>query len=194
MGPGGIRGLRGLRGEPGFKGQQGAQGVPGTRFPGRCTPQARSRGGPPALMLSPLNAGRRGLTGPQGSYDIVDVTKKCKEIAGTLYRGVCLKANKILKHEDKTPTDCKSYIPNTNWNKNDWRDVIEIMKPPGYPGWLALPPPPSRWTRSIRTLLLASFSGVAAFDLLTVKRCSGAITLMMAIKVICMEATAATRT
>jgi hypothetical protein len=141
MGPGGIRGLRGLRGEPGFKGQQGAQGVPGTRFPGRCTPQARSRGGPPALMLSPLNAGRRGLTGPQGSYDIVDVTKKCKEIAGTLYRGVCLKANKILKHEDKTPTDCKSYIPNTNWNKDDWRDVIEIMKPPGYSGWLALPPP-----------------------------------------------------
>jgi hypothetical protein len=107
MGPGGIRGLRGLRGEPGFKGEPGAQGVPG----------------------------RRGLTGPQGSYDIVDVTKKCKEIAGTLYRGVCLKANKILKHEDKTPTDCKSYIPNTNWNKNDWRDVIEIMKPPGYSGW-----------------------------------------------------------
>ena len=83
----------------------------------------------------------RGVTGPQGSWSILDVTQKCKEKAGTMFRAVCLKQHKIQGNQDQAPPGCTPYNPGQSWSHGDMWDILKMLKPDGLP-WYMPPPPP----------------------------------------------------
>jgi hypothetical protein len=50
-----------------------------------------------------------GLKGVPGGWDVIDAGKKCGELGGKLYDGICLKSQKLDANADTIPFKCNPY-------------------------------------------------------------------------------------
>jgi len=129
----GDTGPEGERGPPGIVGQAGFPGPPGPRGP-LGTPGKRGVRGPPGqdgyagLPGSQGLPGMKGVRGPRGVYKVVDAHKKCKEIGGKMYKGVCLKSSSLNTNADDIPLGCHTYIPYMLWSFTDVHRIENMFK------------------------------------------------------------------
>jgi len=100
LGTPGARGPRGVRGAEGYKGLRGAQGLPGVRGP----------------------------RGRKGGWDVIDAMKKCKELGGKIYLGICLKSQRLDADADTVPFKCATYQPRLDWNFDDVKAIAKLFQ------------------------------------------------------------------
>ena len=74
----------------------------------------------------------KGIRGPKGVYVVLSATKKCKEIGGKMYKGLCLKSSNLEYNADNPPLACTTYVPNTLWNFQDVRRIEDLFKTVNY--------------------------------------------------------------
>ena len=53
--------------------------------------------------------GVRGPRGRKGGWDVIDAMKKCKELGGKIYLGICLKSQRLDANADTVPFKCATY-------------------------------------------------------------------------------------
>ena len=54
------------------------------------------------------------MKGVPGGWDVIDAGKKCGELGGKLYGGICLKSQKLDANADTIPFKCNPYqVPMT---------------------------------------------------------------------------------
>jgi len=49
------------------------------------------------------------MKGVPGGWDVIDAGKKCGELGGKLYGGICLKSQKLDANADTIPFKCNPY-------------------------------------------------------------------------------------
>lgn len=101
LGTPGARGGRGKRGMDGYQGLRGSQGLPGVRGP----------------------------RGRKGGWTVIDAMKKCSELGGKEYLGICLKSSKLQSDADNVPFKCAAYQPRLDWNNDDWVKIARLFQP-----------------------------------------------------------------
>lgn len=131
-GPEGNRGGKGLVGPPGFPGPPGPRGQLGTPGP-RGRRGARGSPGYKGLRGSTGLPGVKGPRGLKGGWTVIDAMKKCTELGGKIYLGICLKSQRLDSNADTVPFKCKPYQPKLYWNQNDFVQIGKMFQPNG--GW-----------------------------------------------------------
>jgi hypothetical protein len=53
--------------------------------------------------------GIKGPRGLKGGWTVIDATKKCKELGGKQYLGICLKSTRLDADADTIPFKCNAY-------------------------------------------------------------------------------------
>jgi len=53
--------------------------------------------------------GVKGPRGLKGGWDVIDAMKKCKELGGKIYLGICLKSQRLDANADTIPFKCAAY-------------------------------------------------------------------------------------
>ena len=57
--------------------------------------------------------GVKGPRGLKGGWTVIDAMKKCTELGGKIYLGICLKSQRLDSNADTVPFKCKPYqVPN----------------------------------------------------------------------------------
>jgi hypothetical protein len=53
--------------------------------------------------------GVKGPRGRKGGWTVIDAMKKCKELGGKVYLGICLKSQRLDADADTVPFKCSPY-------------------------------------------------------------------------------------
>eukprot|EP00277_Geminigera_cryophila_P016791 CAMPEP_0179443740 /NCGR_PEP_ID=MMETSP0799-20121207/27205_1 /TAXON_ID=46947 /ORGANISM="Geminigera cryophila, Strain CCMP2564" /LENGTH=331 /DNA_ID=CAMNT_0021230123 /DNA_START=104 /DNA_END=1099 /DNA_ORIENTATION=- len=126
-GPEGARGGKGITGPPGFDGPLGPKGQLGT--PGARGPRGpRGMAGYQGLRGAQGLPGMKGPRGLKGGWTVIDAQKKCKELGGKEYLGVCLKSQRLDSNADTVPFKCNAFQPKLNWDASDWEQIAKLFQ------------------------------------------------------------------
>ena len=71
--------------------------------------------------------GPKGARGPPGVYDAIDLTKECEQIAGKMFRGVCLKGTSLDGNFDNVPFGCNPYVPAMLWGEEEYKEIFKLL-------------------------------------------------------------------
>jgi len=126
-GPEGNRGVKGVVGPQGFPGPPGPRGQLGT--PGPRGPRgARGGAGYKGLRGAQGLPGVKGPRGRKGGWTVIDAMKKCKELGGKVYLGICLKSQRLDADADTVPFKCSPYQPRLDWNFDDVKAIAKLFQ------------------------------------------------------------------
>jgi len=126
-GPEGNRGVKGLTGPKGFDGPPGPKGQLGT--PGARGPRGpRGMAGYQGLRGSQGLPGMKGPRGRKGGWLVIDAMKKCNELGGKEYLGICLKSQRLDSNADTIPFKCTPYQPRLNWDSTDFKNIAKLFQ------------------------------------------------------------------
>jgi len=72
--------------------------------------------------------GMKGMTGPQGSIHIIQLSKVCQEKGGKYYGGVCLMESTLTTNRDNYPAGCSAYQPYMYWSHQDYININKLFR------------------------------------------------------------------